>query len=72
MARAGLAEGAKPHISCPGPPCARALGGDLPISESALRKALSDSEMPWNVPTAAWTTLALSGSRNWLPSGPKQ
>jgi len=39
---------------------------------TALRKALNDSEMPWNVPTAAWATLALCGSRNWLPSGPKQ
>jgi len=38
----------------------------------ALRKALEASETPWDVPTAAWATLALCGSRNWLPSSSMQ
>ena len=37
----------------------------------ALRKALDVSETHWNVATTAWATLALCGSRNWLPSEPK-
>jgi Prenyltransferase and squalene oxidase repeat len=39
---------------------------------TAVREALSASESPWNVSTVAWASLALCGSRNWLPPGPKQ
>src|SRR5579862_62909 len=48
-----------------------ACGRESSELKMALRKALDASETPWNVATTAWATLALCGSRNWLPSEPK-
>lgn len=45
-----------------------ACGRDSADLGLALRKAFDTSETPWNIPSAAWATLAVGGSRNWLPS----
>jgi len=49
-----------------------ACGRDTADLGLALRKAFDDSEARWNIQTAAWATLALCGSRTWLPSSSMQ
>lgn len=44
-------------------------GRDTSKLAADLREQIDKAEVPLNIPTVSWSTLALAGNQSWLPSG---